>query len=177
MPKAMCAHGGGKVKTSMLDHSSVRPATPDRRHPAHPSPVARHNQPIIVLLTVATINRRPLLTDHLAHSALQRAWSLAERWTVGYYLAMPDHVHLFCSPQGWTPDAVKSWAKYWKRLAGQEDVRLRGAFIWDCWDTQMRDQEHYRRKLDYVAQNPVRKGLVASPEDWPYQGHLHDLPW
>jgi REP element-mobilizing transposase RayT len=29
---------------------------------------------------------------------LVKAWEQARQWRVGKYLAMPDHVHLFCSP-------------------------------------------------------------------------------
>ena len=54
---------------------------------------------------------------------------------------------------------------------------LRSVFQKDCWDRQMRDAEHYERRLEYVRQNPVRAGLVARPEDWPYQGTIHDLVW
>jgi hypothetical protein len=41
----------------------------------------------------------------------------------------------------------------------------------------MRSQEHYLRKLDYVRDNPVRKGLVGRWQDWPYQGAMHSLDW
>jgi putative transposase len=150
---------------------------PARHHPAHPSPVERHNQPIIVLLTVATVNRRPILAEESAHEALRHAWASAVRWGVGYYMILPDHIHLFCSPQTRERDTVKSWCAYWKRLAGMEAPTLKGAFVWDCWDTQMRDREHYLRKLEYVTQNPVRRGLVQAAGEWAFQGHLQGLPW
>ena len=41
----------------------------------------------------------------------------------------------------------------------------------------MRTQEQYLRKLEYVSQNPVRQGLVARSEEWPYQGRLNELVW
>lgn len=46
-----------------------------------------------------------------------------------------------------------------------------------CWDTQLRTGESYDAKWDYVRNNPVRKGLVASPDDWPFQGELNVLSW
>jgi putative transposase len=57
-------------------------------------------------------------------------------------------------------------------------MRRPAAFkLWqrDFWDTQMRDREHYDEKLAYVRMNPVRKGLVATPEEWPYQGVVHPI--
>ena len=47
----------------------------------------------------------------------------------------------------------------------------------NCWDTQMRNSEHYHDKWEYVRQNPVRKELVSTPDDWPWQGVLNVLEW
>ncbi len=47
----------------------------------------------------------------------------------------------------------------------------------DFWDTQMRSREHYEEKLAYVRMNPVRKKLVRTPEEWPYQGVINELAW
>ena len=34
---------------------------------------------------------------------------------------------------------------------------------------------HYLEKENYMQENPVKAGLVAKPEDWPWRGHVHDL--
>jgi hypothetical protein len=47
----------------------------------------------------------------------------------------------------------------------------------DFWDTQLRRQESYDSKWEYVISNPVRAGLVKEPNDWPFQGELNVLPW
>lgn len=41
----------------------------------------------------------------------------------------------------------------------------------------MRSAESYDAKWEYVRANPVRAGLVADPDDWPYQGEISILPW
>jgi hypothetical protein len=28
-----------------------------------------------------------------------------------------------------------------------------------------------------VRENPLRKGLVLNPDDWPFQGRVHDIQW
>lgn len=150
---------------------------PLRRHPAHPPPLRRHNTPVILHVTICLADRRALLATDAVHDALHTAWNTARAWLVGYYLVMPDHLHLFCAPGDHTPPAVKAWTKYWKRLASQAAPILHGQWLPDCWDTQMRSQEHYARKLEYVTQNPVRKGLVEKSDDWPYQGKIGDLVW
>jgi putative transposase len=37
----------------------------------------------------------------------------------------------------------------------------------------LRTRESYAEKWTYVAQNPVRAGLAATPESWPYAGQIH----
>ena len=61
----------------------------------------------------------------------------------------------------------------------QERVPPRNPPLWqrDCWDRQLRTGESYTQKWEYVRNNPVRKGLVACADDWPYQGELNVLEW
>ena len=46
-----------------------------------------------------------------------------------------------------------------------------------CWDTQLRLGENFAAKCEYVRNNPVRAGLVANADEWPYQGRLNNLTW
>ena len=43
------------------------------------------------------------------------------------------------------------------------------------FDRVMRTEESYCEKWLYVAENPVRKKLVAYPQDWPFQGEIYPL--
>ena len=170
----------------------------DRRRPVHFPPIGRHNQPTVVFLTICAKDRRPLLATPNMHRLLVNAWQMAKAWLVGDYLIMPDHVHLFCAPSGWPPPSFRSWVKYWKSLVartwrkegssgggGDKDsnrkkrsvVDTRPLWQRDFWDTQMRSLDHYRAKCRYVMMNPVRKGLVKNPDDWPYRGSLTGIVW
>jgi len=42
---------------------------------------------------------------------------------------------------------------------------------------RLRDEENYHEKWLYVRENPVRAGLALKPEDWPYQGRVHEIHW
>jgi len=55
----------------------------------------------------------------------------------------------------------------------------RSTSLWqtDFWDTQLRRGQSYFDKWEYVRWNPVRAGLVETPERWPYQGIIHHLAW
>jgi putative transposase len=150
---------------------------PTRRHPAHPSPVERHNQPTVVLLTVCTKNRQPVLATTRVRDALLSAWIKADAWRVGLFVAMPDHVHLFCTPVVRPALSIKRWLRYWKSLVSKE--LQWGEQVWqlDGWDVQMRTQAQYLEKREYVRQNPERKGLVVRWVDWPFQGEVSTIEW
>ncbi len=153
-------------------------AYPCRARPVHHVPVEPHGQPVIIFLTVCTKNRRPVLASPDTHLLIREVWSGASHWSVGRYMVMPDHLHLFCSPGTIPPRALKNWVSYWKselsRLVGAQE----GSF-WqkDFWDTQIRHRESYAAKWEYVRNNPVRAGLVPKTADWPYQGELNSLRW
>ncbi|MCK5804497.1 MAG: hypothetical protein KAI66_16785, partial [Lentisphaeria bacterium] len=150
---------------------------PQRKYPAHPSPIRRHNAPVILFVTVGIHDHGAILANEQVHDALVSAWLRATHWRVGYYMVMPEHIHLFCAPGVHAPPKVRTWVKYWKRLAGEEAPVLTSRWQKDCWDTQMRNREHYLRKLEYVGENPVRRGLAEQSGDWPYAGRLNELRW
>ena len=43
------------------------------------------------------------------------------------------------------------------------------------YDHCLRDENSYLKHLRYVIENPVRKGWVTRPEDWPYSAVKPDL--
>jgi len=150
-----------------------------RRRPAHPTPVERHNEPVILWLTACTQARKPILARDDVHALLRDSWKKANTWIVGRYIIMPDHVHLFCSPAVWPWTAVERWVAFWKSLASRVWPRREEQPIWqrDVWDTQLRKCDDYGSKWEYLRANPVRAGLVENADDWPYQGQMHTLDW
>lgn len=153
------------------------PVFSSRKHPVHLPHIERFNEPVIIFLTVCAFDRRNVLaTDHV-HKTLRDAWSKAIQYSVGHYLIMPDHVHLFCSPKSRDAEPIMRWVAYWKRLTSIALPELKPLWQRDGWDTQLRRPEHYAEKWIYVQLNPVRKGLAASPADWSYQGYINELRW
>ena len=185
----------------------VRPPVMQRKRPVHMTPLERHNAPTILFVTLAIQPRGPFLANAFFCEAFMAACVDADAWSVGFYLIMPDHVHLFCRPAKEPAIGIKRWSVYLKeritkRLRagdgeggsaqprppglhppdGSPQVRppgLRIPWRWqsDCWDTQMRNEEHYRNKWEHVRQNPVRKHLVKESDDWPWQGCLNVVEW
>ena len=147
------------------------------RHPAHSPPRDHANGPVIVHVTFSVYPRRDILAAAAVHAALVAAWRESTAWVVGYYMIMPDHVHLFCAPGYPVGFSVRRWGGRWKRLAGLKLKVLQRAFETDCWDTQMRSADHFRRKAEYAQQNPVRRGLVTDWQQWPFQGTIAEIFW
>ena len=135
----------------------------------------------IYFVTACTAERRHLLACPLIHNAFVRfAQAAAERgaW-VGRYVLMPDHIHLFVS---FEPDqmGLSSWLGSLKKGLSKV-LRERGEHspYWQkgFFDHVMRGGESYSQKWDYVRANPVRAGLVARADDWPYAGEIRELEY
>ena len=150
-----------------------------RQHPVHQGLRDAFNRPAIVFLTVCTKNKKRILTNELVHKILRDSWSAADSWLVGRYVLMPDHLHLFCSPTMNTSVTLINWVTFWKSHAARNWPTREDAPVWqrDFWDTQLRKEESYSEKWQYVVENPVRAGLVAHSADWPHQGEMHSLNW
>jgi len=149
-----------------------------RKHPAHQPLFACGNQTAIVFVTINTHQRENILAKPDAAKAIVAAWTEATTWLVGRCVIVPDHLHFFCAPRDPTV-TLKRWVKFWKSRASQYWPRPEEQPIWqlDFWDTQLRRGESHSEKWDYVWRNPVRKGLVEKPEDWPYAAALNVLMW
>jgi putative transposase len=124
---------------------------------------------------------REWLCDALAESATKFGFQL---WA---YVIMPEHVHLLVYP-GDVPERMSDFlrgvkepvarkalaylvdnaAEWLPRLTVREGPRVRRRF-WQPgggYDRNITSMEALRAMIDYIPANPVRRGLVARPEDW-----------
>jgi putative transposase len=148
-----------------------------RRHPVHHDPVEKFNRGTMVFLTVCAKGKQPRLANGTTQNLLIEWWRKSTHWLAGRYVILPDHIHLFCAP-GTADVSLHRWVAYWKKGVARE-LKRGDAPLWqrDFWDTQMRSQQSYEEKWEYVRRNPVRHGLVDDPVQWPYQGEIHLLDW
>jgi REP element-mobilizing transposase RayT len=90
-----------------------------------------------------------------------------ERYELRAWVVMPNHVHALF--RVW---AVPMWkvVESWKTHTAKEANRRlgRGGRFWQkgYWDTYMRDRRQEDRARRYVEGNPVKVGLVPTPEAW-----------
>lgn len=167
-----------RIRKQVQDVQKHVPPKPARRHPVHLSPLEAHNRPIVVYVTACTAKRRKILASASAYSAIVGAWSGASAWLVGRYVIMPDHIHFFCAPNDFDSPSLERWMRFWKSEATRNTGKPSGT-VWQRhhWDRQLRSGESYTDKWEYVRSNPVRHGLIANADDWPYQGELNVLQW
>ena len=83
------------------------------------------------------------------------------------WVIMPNHVHVLFEtwhlPMG---VVVKDWKSYTARAANKL-LKRSGAFWEDHYfDVYLRDDEHYRRVVRYLENNPTKAHLSKAPEAW-----------
>lgn len=135
-----------KSRRSSARHSDSDPRR--RKRPAHFPAVESGFRSIIIFLTVCTKGRRPLLANDEASDLIVEAWRLADYWCVGRYMILPDHLHLFCAPNTFPPEPLKSWISFWKNHVTRRWPNRDQVPIWqpEYWDRQLRHGESYAEK-------------------------------
>lgn len=84
-------------------------------------------------------------------------------WHLRLCVLMPDHLHALISfPHDTSMRPILSMWKEW--LAKRCGIKWQR----DFFDHRLRNDENWREKADYLRANPVRKGLVATPDEWRY---------
>ena len=100
-------------------------------------------------------------------------------FAIDAWVVLPNHLHAM-----WTlPDGDCDFSTRWgaiKRLFSLQQpseearstsrISKRERGIWQrrFWEHMIRDEDDYRRHVDYIHFNPVKHGLVSEPGLWPY---------
>ena len=102
------------------------------------------------------------------------------------YVVMPEHVHLLLSEpdHGTLADAVHYLKlSFTKRLQSRVSAQKTGAnpghpetgSFWQAryYDRNVRNTSEFAVKLRYLHRNPVKRGLVETPEVWKWSSFRH----
>jgi len=85
------------------------------------------------------------------------------KWYVDIAVLMPDHLHLIVSvPRATSLSEVIRSFKRWS--AREVEISWQRGFF----EHRLRSYSSANQKYKYVLNNPVRAGLVKSPEEWPF---------
>jgi REP element-mobilizing transposase RayT len=86
------------------------------------------------------------------------------------WCVMPNHVHVLAMLR--ENHTLADVVKHWKGATSLKLNRLLGQSgrLWhpDYYDRYVRDMDHFYNCRIYIRNNPVKAGLCANPEDWPY---------
>lgn len=126
-----------------------------------------------------------VLIDNLKYAVLNNGLE------INGYVIMPNHFHaiLFAASDGNLSDIMRDMKRITSRQitsnlearsrndllsifsrAAQRDRRGNRYQVWQegFHSIVVESSWFFLQKLNYIHQNPVRKGLVTHPEDWPY---------
>ncbi len=84
-------------------------------------------------------------------------------WYVWLLVIMPDHLHGIISFD--LARGIRKTVSEWKRfMAREHGIKWQS----DFFEHRLRNDMAFVEKANYIRMNPVRRGLVTSPEQWPY---------
>jgi putative transposase len=102
------------------------------------------------------------------------------------FVVLPDHVHAIWTLPSDDADFSTRWrlikiqfSKSIPKIERLSEVRRergeRGIWQRRFWEHLIRDEEDYRRHVEYCYINPVKHGLVSRVRDWPFSSFHRDV--
>jgi len=94
------------------------------------------------------------------------------KYVLHAWVVMPNHVHVLLdpSPRFTVGQIVRSWKGFSAYKIGKAELAYgrKNLRVWqpDYFDRYIRDEAHYRAACSYIAENPVKAGLVTSASQW-----------
>ncbi len=138
--------------------------------------------------TVVTWHRQPILTLEPNIQRLRAAFrrEMAKNsFVIDAIVILPDHLHtLWRLPEG-DSDYSGRWNRIKRYFSTNIDSpapsaiqqRKREKAVWQkrFWEHRIQDEEDWRKHMDYIHYNPVKHGLVAHPEKWPFSSFKRNI--
>ena len=152
-------------KNHMTDHTSNN-ALPKRKVLPHtPPPWVKEGDVYFITLCTQPRGENQLCHTELAAKLYESVCyrEQLEQWWVLLFLLMPDHLHMLVrfSSDHAINKTISAWKRYTVRQLGVHWQR-------DYFDHRIRGNESLQQKAEYIRQNPVRAGLAAHPDEWPF---------
>ncbi len=138
--------------------------------------------------TVNLLDRRcRLLMDNIdALRAATRLTQTRHPFTIDAMVVLPEHIHAVWTLPPGDADFSLRWrlikidfAKAVPNIERRSAVRMargeRGIWQRRFWEHLIRDDEDFRRHVEYCYINPVKHGLATRVCDWPYSSFHRDV--
>jgi len=138
------------------------------------APVHRLDSDGIYIVTAATLHKEHLFADACRLTSLQHLLlSLAKeyQWRLEAWAVFTNHYH-FIARSNNDSTSLKRLLKHLHANSARELNRVDdkiGRRVWfNFWDTKLTYERSYLARLNYVHQNPVKHGLVAKANQYPW---------
>jgi putative transposase len=142
----------------------------------HPQPLRGFDYigPHHYALTWCCDYRKPQFTEAVRVELVLRQFLRAcfeSEFELVAYTFMPDHVHKVVRGISLSSDG-RRYIKLAKQYSGYHYPEVFGEKLWQRYghDRWLQDDHAVRAMVDYILENPVKAGLVARAEDYPYTG-------
>ena len=111
---------------------------------------------------------RPEIARQVADAIRYHAHALGH-YHLHSYVVMPNHVHMLVTPSVPASVLTHSLKRFTAREANRK-LGLTGKPFWqdESYDHLVRDEAEFQRIARYIEWNPVKGGLVAAPEEFPW---------
>jgi REP element-mobilizing transposase RayT len=99
-------------------------------------------------------------------------WRDGRQYKLHAYVVMPNHVHLLFTPMVDVSKLMQSLKRF-TAFEGNRMLGISGPF-WqhESYDHLVRNEVEFRRITRYIENNPVKAGLVAAPEEFPWSSAM-----
>jgi len=126
--------------------------------------------------TVVTWHRTPIFINEQRVEIFRQAirQTMQTRpFHIDAMVILPDHLHCIWSMPDGDGDFSSRWREIKKATSRQIDTATNASnerLIWQrrFWEHAIRDEDDWRRHMDYIHYNPVKHGLAQRPGDWPW---------
>jgi putative transposase len=133
------------------------------------------NAETLHFITFSCFHRFPLLEVPGARETVEavlEATRVRHQARVYAYVLMPEHIHLLLNE----PPRILL-AQFLKAIKQVTSRKLRGTRqkFWQdrYYDSSVRGEKDRSQVIRYIHRNPVARGMVAKPEDWPWSSFRH----
>ena len=124
-------------------------------------------------LTLTLLDRR---ASHLVENvdALRgsfRKVQASHSFSIDAVVIMPDHLHLLCTlPEGDADysERVRLLKRYFTQSLTHRTAERRSLWQPRFWEHTIRDEDDFRRHVDYIHFNQVKHGYVNAAHEWPH---------
>jgi REP element-mobilizing transposase RayT len=146
------------------------------REKPHRLPKEYYKGRIFVALTLCIQNRAPIFSDAEIVKIfidLLAGITTKHNCQIPVYCFMPDHLHFIIVGNDDEVDLLRAVASY-KQKTGYWMSRNKPSARWqkDFYDHVIKKEESFSAWINYILDNPVRRGIVKNWLDYPFKGSI-----